>query len=73
MSALQKQESGSHYKNQGIQPIEYIHANNMSFMAGNIVKYVSRYKEKNGAQDLLKAKHYIELMLELEFGEVTIQ
>jgi hypothetical protein len=46
-----------------IQPIEYIMANGLGFCEGNIVKYVSRYKEKGGIYDLRKAKHYIELLI----------
>lgn len=64
--ALMKQVGGSHYKDKAIQPIEYIHANNLGFCAGNVIKYVTRYKEKNGVQDLEKAKHYLEMLIELE-------
>lgn len=64
--ALMKQVGGSHYKDKAIQPIEYIHANNLGFCAGNIIKYVTRYKDKNGVQDLEKAKHYLEMLIELE-------
>jgi len=67
VSALDKQVSGNHYKDKGIQPIVYIHANNLGFCAGNVVKYVTRYKEKNGAADIRKAIHYLELLLELEY------
>ena len=67
-SALDKQVSGNHYKDKGIQPIVYIHANNLGFCEGNVVKYVTRYKEKNGAADIRKAIHYLELLLELEYG-----
>lgn len=67
-SALDKQEGGGHYKGLKIQPIEYIHANGLSYFQGNVVKYVSRYKDKNGAEDLKKAIHYLELILELEYG-----
>ena len=68
-SALDKQESGNHYKDKGIQPIVYIHANNLGFCAGNVVKYITRYKDKNGAEDIRKAIHYCQLLLELEYGE----
>ena len=64
--ALMKQVGGSHYKDKAIQPIEYIHANNLGFCAGNVIKYVTRYKDKNGLQDLEKAKHYLEMLIELE-------
>ena len=64
--ALDKQVGGSHYKDKGIQPIIYIHANNLGFCEGNVVKYVTRWRDKNGIADLEKAKHYIELLIELE-------
>ena len=65
-SALEKQVAGSHYKDLPIQPVEYIHANAMGYLEGNVVKYVSRWRKKNGIADLEKAKHYIELLIELE-------
>jgi len=49
----------AHYENCAIQPIDYITANNMSFLEGNIIKYVTRYKAKNGLEDLLKAQQYL--------------
>jgi hypothetical protein len=66
MSALDKQVSGSHYKDKGIQPIIYIHANNLGFCEGNVVKYVTRWREKGGVADLRKAIHYLELLIQLE-------
>ena len=66
MSALQVQVGGRHYKDLAIQPVEYIHANNLGYMEGNVIKYVTRWKTKNGLADLEKAKHYIELLIELE-------
>lgn len=66
LSALDKQVSGVHYKDKGIQPIIYIHANNLGFCEGNVVKYVTRWKEKGGKADLRKAIHYLELLIELE-------
>lgn len=68
MSALTKQEGGSHYAT-AIQPIEYIHANKLDYLQGNVVKYITRHKSKNGAEDIRKAIHYCELLLELEYGE----
>ena len=65
-NALDKQVAGSHYKDLPIQPVEYIHANAMGYLEGNVVKYVSRWRKKNGLADLEKAKHYIELLIELE-------
>jgi hypothetical protein len=66
MSALEKQVDGDHYKGKAIQPVQYIHANNLGFCEGNVIKYVTRWKDKNGIKDLEKAKHYIELLIELE-------
>jgi hypothetical protein len=66
MSALQQQIGGDHYRAKGIQPIEYIHANNLGFCEGNVVKYVTRWKEKGGESDLRKAIHYLELLIQLE-------
>lgn len=66
---LNIQEGGSHYKGCKIQPIEYIVANNLDFMQGNIVKYITRHKSKNGAEDIRKIKHYCDLILKLEYGE----
>ena len=66
MSALDIQIGGSHYRNKGIQPIELIVALNLNFIEGNIVKYITRYKEKNGVQDLMKCIHYSQLAIELK-------
>lgn len=66
MSALDKQEFGTHYKDKGIQPIVYIHANNLGFCEGNVVKYVTRWRDKGGEADLRKAIHYLELLIQLE-------
>lgn len=66
MSALEKQTGGNHYKKCSIQPIEYIHANNLPFIEGNVVKYITRWRDKNGIEDLKKVIHYVELLIELE-------
>ncbi len=65
-SALSVQEGGSHYKDLKIQPVEYIHANSIPYFEGNVIKYVSRWRAKNGIGDLKKARHYIDLLIELE-------
>ena len=62
--ASKKQIGGSHYLGYQIQPIDFIIKNNIGFVEGNIIKYVIRFKEKGGVQDLEKAKHYIELLIE---------
>ena len=54
-----KQVGGDHYQ-KGIQPFDYIRANNLDFFEGNVIKYITRYKDKNGLEDLEKAKHYLE-------------
>jgi hypothetical protein len=66
MSALDRQEGGNHYKNYTIQPVEFIHVNNLSYLQGNVIKYVTRYKDKNGVEDLKKAMHYIQIMIDYE-------
>lgn len=66
MSALDQQIGGQHYRDKAIQPVEYIHRNHLGFCEGNVVKYISRWRQKNGIADLEKAKHYIELLIELE-------
>lgn len=68
MNATDKQIGGTHYKQLKIQPTEFIHANNIPFIEGNIIKYVVRHKHKNGLQDLVKAKHYIDLLIQFEYN-----
>jgi hypothetical protein len=63
--ANNKQVAGNHYK-KPIQPWDYIHANGIGYLAGNVIKYVSRYQDKNGLEDLYKAKHYLEKLIEEE-------
>lgn len=68
-SALETQVGGNHYKDLKIQPIEFIYANNIPFCEANAIKYLCRWRHKNGKQDLLKARHYIDLLIELENKE----
>jgi len=72
-TALNIQVGGGHYKDMKIQPIEYIHANNLSFLEGNVVKYITRHKTKNKAQDIRKIIHYCTLILQLEYNETYDQ
>lgn len=65
-SALAVQEGGGHYKDLKIQPIEYIHANGIPFAEGCAIKYLTRWRSKGGIEDLKKARHFIDLLLELE-------
>lgn len=69
MSALDKQVSGNHYKQFEIQPIEFITKNKIPFIEGNIIKYICRWRDKNGIEDLDKVIHYVELLKELEGGK----
>lgn len=65
-NALEVQVGGGHYKNKAIQPIEYIHANNLNYSEGAIVKYITRWRDKNGVEDLEKIKHYVDLLIAME-------
>lgn len=65
MTALSKQEGGSHYKGYAYQPVEFGVNLNLNFIQGSIVKYITRHKSKNGAEDIHKAKHFSELGREL--------
>ncbi len=62
--AKDKQIGGDHYVKYPIQPIDYIMANGLDFISGNVVKYITRWKDKGGLQDLLKARHYLDLLIE---------
>lgn len=62
-----EQVGGDHYQTK-IQPVEYIHANGLSFIEGNVVKYITRHKAKDGAKDVLKAISYCKILLKLEYG-----
>ena len=55
-----------HYNQGGIEPIDYIVANKLSYCEGNVVKYISRWKFKNGVEDLKKAKQYIDFIIDKE-------
>lgn len=68
MSALETQVGGDHYRKNKIQPIEYIYANCMDFISGNIIKYATRWPYKGKAQDVEKIIHYAKLLLQLRYG-----
>ena len=63
---MSNQVGGDHYTRCAIQPWEIIERNGLGFFEGNVIKYVMRYQNKNGLQDLLKAKHYIEYLINRE-------
>ena len=63
------QVGGSHYKDKAIQPWDYIVANNLGYLEGNVVKYVSRWRDKGGIEDLRKAQHYLTKLIEVADGD----
>jgi len=69
-SPLDTQIGGAHYKDLAIQPVEFIYANSLSFLEGSVVKRICRYRHKNGAEDIRKAIHELQLILKLEYGEL---
>lgn len=64
-----KQIGGTHYKKNGIEPWNYIAANNLGFFEGTAIKYLTRWRDKGGVQDLKKAVHFIEKLIELQEKE----
>lgn len=67
--STEKQVGGSHYKDMKIQPVDYIVGNGLSFLEGNVVKYITRHKAKHGAEDIKKVIHYCEMILDIEYKE----
>lgn len=67
--ALDVQEGGNHYKKMPIQPVEYCYHNKLGVCESNIIKYITRWRDKNGIQDLEKARHYIDLLIEFAQAE----
>ena len=64
--ATDTQIGGDHYRNMRIQPVEYILSNELPFVEGCVVKYVSRWRDKGGIDDLRKARHFLDLLIEHE-------
>ena len=71
MSSYKKQIGGSHYKNMKIQPSKFINDNNLLFAEGNAIKYICRHAHKGGKEDLNKAIHYIEMIIERDYQETN--
>ena len=69
MSAYKKQIGGSHYKNMKIQPSKFINDNKLLFAEGNAIKYICRHAHKGGKEDLKKAIHYIEMIIERDYED----
>lgn len=67
--AIDEQVGGSHYKKMAIQPVEYILKNGIGYAEGCVIKYVSRWRAKNGVEDLRKARHFLDLLIEHEEGK----
>ena len=65
LKANDVQVAGTHYKGKAIQPWDYIVGNDLGYLEGNIVKYVSRWKDKGGVDDLKKARHYLDKLIEV--------
>ena len=63
---LKEQVGGDHYSKLDIQPAVYAERNNLSYLQGNAIKYITRYKDKGGVEDLSKAMHCIKILIELE-------
>jgi hypothetical protein len=72
MSSFDEQIGGDHYQTYTVQPVEFLYKNNVPFIEGNIIKYVLRHKNKNGVEDLKKARHYVDMLIELEGSNVGI-
>jgi hypothetical protein len=71
MSKKEKVKHPSHY-NKGIEMWDYAHSHNLDFFEGNIVKYITRWKDKNGVEDLHKAKQYLDKLIELEEKNIIV-
>lgn len=66
-SAYAKQIGGDHYQDYEIQPSQFINGNRLLFAEGNAIKYICRHMFKGGKEDLLKAKHYIDMIIERDY------
>jgi len=65
--ASSKQEGGIHYKQMAIQPVDYIQSNNLDYLEGNVIKYISRHRSKGREEDIKKAIHYCQMILEYQY------
>ena len=73
MSANDSQVGGTHYKNNAVQPWDYIIANDLGYLEGNIVKYITRWRKKGGIDDLRKVLHYTQKLIEVETHKEEIK
>jgi hypothetical protein len=67
------QVGGDHYKTKGLQPWDAIIEWKMGFLDGNALKYLVRFRDKGGVEDLMKARHYIDKLIEVETNEPDIK
>ena len=72
-SFLEDQVGGDHYSKLGIQPVEYINANNLDYFQGNVIKYITRHKDKGGKEDVLKVIDYCKKIIGFQYGDVTVK
>lgn len=68
-SPLNVQIAGEHYNSLSIQPVEFIYRNGLGFIEGSVIEYVCRHKQKNGKQDLEKAIHFLQVLIELAYPD----
>lgn len=68
LPALNQQVGGTHYTKLAIQPMEYSMYNKLDPLQHTIIKYVTRFRDKNGVDDLYKAKHCLDMLIEMEYG-----
>ena len=72
MSAYDKQIGGKHYQNFSIQPSKFVIENELLFPEGNVIKYICRHRFKNGKEDLEKAVHFIEMIIERDYPTIPM-
>ena len=72
MSAYDKQIGGKHYQNFSIQPSKFVIENELLFPDGNVIKYICRHRFKNGKEDLEKAVHFIEMIIERDYPTIPM-
>jgi len=68
MSVYNKQIGGTHYRKMKIQPSKFVIENKLLFPEGNVIKYICRHQYKGGKEDLLKAMHFIDMIIERDYG-----
>ena len=69
MSAYDKQIGGKHYQNFSIQPSKFVIENKLLYPEGCAIKYIIRHRDKNGKEDILKAIHFLEMIIERDYSE----